>query len=162
MTHIRNYRRDDALALEHCIVELQSYEAEIEPNRVEGHRVAAAYRRLLLAQCRRAAGKIIVAEADDEVVGFVCVLAQVDSKDVLEKDTQHAYITDLVVLPGHRNEGVGRALLAAAEKYVAGLGGRVLKVDVLAANDVALDLYVSMGYVENEIRLTKRLDGPAG
>src|SRR4029450_13919016 len=107
MTHIRNYRLDDALALEHCIVELQSYEAEIEPNRVEGHRGAAAYRRLLLGQWRRAAGKIFVAEADDEVVGFVCVLAQVDSKEVLEKDTEHAYITDLVVLPGDRNEGVG-------------------------------------------------------
>jgi ribosomal protein S18 acetylase RimI-like enzyme len=159
MTHIRNYRRDDALSLEHCIVELQSYESEIEPNREEGHRVAAAYRRLLLAQCRRSTGKILVAEADDEVVGFVCVLAQVDSKDVLEKDSQHAYITDLVVLPGHRNEGVGKALLAAAEQYVAGQGGSVLKVDVLAANDVALDLYTSMGYVENEIRLAKRLDG---
>ena len=157
MTHIRNYRRDDALELEHCIVELQSYEAEIEPNRVEGHRVASAYRRLLLAECRRTTGKILVAETDDEVVGFVCVLAAVDSKDVLEKETKHAYITDLVVLPGHRNEGVGRALLQAAEDYVAGQGGTVLKVDVLAANDVALDLYTSMGYVESEIRLAKRL-----
>ena len=145
------------MPLERCIAELQAYERSIEPNRVDPDAIAASYRQRLVTQCHGCAGRIFVAELRGEVVGFVCVLAHVSSEDPIEKDPEHAYIPDLVVMPEHRGAGVGRALLAAAETYAVSEGARVLEVDVLAANTIARKLYATLGFREAEIRLSKEI-----
>ena len=50
MILIRDYSPQDAAQLERCIIELQSFEKTIEPNRADGQKIAPAYRELLLTR----------------------------------------------------------------------------------------------------------------
>ena len=84
-----------------------------------------------------------------------------DAEELIEENSEYAYLTDLVVLPAYRGRGVGRALMQHAEAYAIEQGATVLKVDVLAANTVARELYTSMDYQEHEIRLLKQLQPAA-
>lgn len=154
---IREYSPQDAAQLEDCIVELQSFEKSIEPNRADGLKIAPAYRKLLLTRCGQGQGKIFVAQMDGRVIAFICILLRLDEGDLIEDTPEFAYITDLVVLPAYRGQGVGRMLLQHAETYALRHEAAVLKVDVLAGNTIARELYTRMGYHEHEIRLQKHL-----
>ena len=158
MVLIRDYDPQDAAQLEYCIVELQSFEKTIEPNRADGQKIAPAYRERLLTQCNQSQGRIFVAQVDGMVIAFICVLSRLDEEELIEENPEYAYITDVIVLPTYRGRGIGRALLQHAEAYALQQGAAVLKVDVLAANTVARELYMRMGYHEHEIRLRKRLE----
>ena len=59
-----------------------------------------------------------------------------------------AEILALAVLPPQRRAGLGRALLAAAEAHVGSAGGRVVFLEVSAANTAARALYAGAGYRE--------------
>jgi ribosomal protein S18 acetylase RimI-like enzyme len=158
MIQIRDYDPGDAPQVERCIVELQTFERTIEPNRADPHAIAKPYLAHLLDQCHEQGGTIFVAVAEGTIIGFVCVLARVDSGSIIEADRDYAYISDLVVLPAHRGQGIGRVLLRRAEEFAVRSGAAVLKVDVLAANDGARAVYSAVGFQEHEIRLQKRLD----
>jgi ribosomal protein S18 acetylase RimI-like enzyme len=158
MIQIREYNTGDAPQVERCIVELQTFERTIEPNRAEPESIAKPYLAQLLDQCREQDGALFVAVAEGALIGFVCVLARVDSGSMIEADREYAYISDLVVLPAQRGQGIGRALLRRAEEFAARSGAAVLKVDVLAANDGARAVYQAAGFQEHEVRLQKRLD----
>jgi ribosomal protein S18 acetylase RimI-like enzyme len=157
MPLIRRYQPQDALPVEQCFVELQAFEQQLEPNRIDGQAIATTYRHYLLDRCAQTDGAIFVAEDSDTVIGFVAVFAHVDSESLIEAMTDYAYISDLVVLPAYRGRGVGRALLQAAETYARNHGATVLKVDVLVANTDAYNLYHGFGFHDHEMRLTKAL-----
>jgi GNAT superfamily N-acetyltransferase len=147
----------DRAALEECFIQLQDEERDYEPNRVPGQLIAAPYLNELNRRCNEFEGQVIVAESDLRVVGFICVLARTSSGEMIEREQERAYITDLIVLPAWRRIGVGGALLAAAERFASSRGARVLLVGVLAANKPAHRLYQSAGFTDNEIVLRKFL-----
>lgn len=102
MTSIRKATPEDRSALELCFVELQRFERAIEPNRTEPSTIAAEYIEELVADCVDHDGVILIAEEDDHVVGFACVLSHVRSSNVIEKHRDHAYVTDLYVRASER------------------------------------------------------------
>jgi ribosomal protein S18 acetylase RimI-like enzyme len=55
-------------------------------------------------------------------------------------------IHDIAVLPPHRGQGVGQALLAAAEAHARERGCCKLTLEVLTGNAVALRSYVRFGF----------------
>ena len=55
-------------------------------------------------------------------------------------------IHDIAVLPGHRGQGVGQALLAAAEQHARDRGCCKLTLEVLTGNLVALRSYERFGF----------------
>ncbi|MGH6762639.1 MAG: GNAT family N-acetyltransferase [Phyllobacterium sp.] len=63
---------------------------------------------------------VIVAELDGQMVGFVTVLPG--------KNSVQAELEDLFVAPEIWRKGIGRALLAEAERHAAVLGARTLHV----------------------------------
>lgn len=154
---IRPYRPEDDPAIERCFVELQDFERSLGANRVPGATIAARYRRLLLAHCREADGALFVAEDGGDVVGFVAVFAHEDSHDMIEAASEHAHLSDIVVLPAYRGLGFGRALLQRAEAYARARGATALTLDVLVANASAHSLYHSDGFRDEQIRMQKRL-----
>ena len=97
---------------------------------------------------------------DTRFIGFVCVLAKVSSDDILEKEREYAYITDLFVQDGHRNLGIGERLMQTAEAHASASGSNRIRVGVLAANGVARALYRKLGYRDYEIVLEKQI-GPS-
>ena len=99
------------------------------------------------------------------IVGFAAVIARHDSDDILERNREHAYLTDLIVLDTCRGKGIGRRLLAAAEAWAAARGATSMRVGVLSANSAAHALYRSAGFRDYEVVLEKRLyrrTNPAG
>jgi ribosomal protein S18 acetylase RimI-like enzyme len=156
---IRPATPDDRSALERCFDELQEFERRIEPNRVEGSTIAAAYIDGLLDACTTSDGRISVAECDGTVVGFVCVLAGVDSGEIIERWRERAYVTDVIVLSDERGRGIGRMLMEAAETYAIERGSQTLLIGVLAGNKPARRLYKALGFRDHELTLKKAIGG---
>lgn len=159
MPLIRSYdAARDAASLRRCFIVLQEVERELQPALPGGEEVADAYLARMLARCSEWAGEVFVAEEEGEVVGFVCVWGAVPQEEVDEVPGPFAFVSDLVVLPEHRGRGIGRRLLARAERHARQRGAALLKLAVLAENTAARRLYEELGYAEHEVVLAKPLN----
>jgi GNAT superfamily N-acetyltransferase len=83
---------------------------------------------------------LLVAEAEDGVAGFIDVHVQ----RVVEADP-YAEVGGLVVRAGHRGEGLGAALLAAAADWGRGRGLGVMWIRANLARDGVHDFYPAVG-----------------
>jgi len=153
---IREYRSDDEPAVEQCLAELQDFSKVIFPHYADGA-VAPQYLLHLLTRCDETNGKIFVVEDGERVVGMVCVFARIRSRELDEEQYEYAYVSDLIVLADHRDKGFGRALLKRAENYAKSEGATLLRINVLAGNEVARKLYIADGFAEHLVSLQKRL-----
>lgn len=158
MVRIRAYQSEDQDRLEACILELQNFERTLEPDRVEGAQMVARNREELLAIVRQNRGQIFVAEANAEVVGFVGVRLEHEEDEYLSTLVDYAYVSDLVVLPAHRGQGYGTALLKFAEDFARRQGMTMLKIQVLVKNQQATSVYVRAGFRPYELALLKPLE----
>ncbi len=139
---------------------LQDYERRIDLRCLPGHAVRGWYLTYLRSECAAKQGKILVAEVDGQIAGFVAVQARVPSENNDEEAYEYAYVSDLAVLEAFRNRGVGRALIAAAEDFAVDAGARWLRIAVLAQNEVPRRLYERCGFHEHDVMLEKDL--PSG
>jgi GNAT superfamily N-acetyltransferase len=60
-------------------------------------------------------------------------------------------VHDLTVLPGHRERGVGRALLQAVEREARRRGASKVTLEVLSGNKRAQSLYLALGYGDYQL-----------
>jgi len=153
---IREFREGDLRAVEQCLAELQDFSKLIYP-KVAAGTIASQYLQYLLTRCRETDGKIFVGESGGRVVGMVCVMARVSSAAVDEEEYEYAYISDLVLLADHRGKGLGRKLLQRAEEHAQSQGANLLRIHVLARNEVARTLYLRSGFEEHVVALQKSL-----
>lgn len=157
MDVIREYEPLDAFQVEQCIIELQDFERNLEPDLVAGITISKRYLQDMLDECQKKTGKIFVAETHGQVIGFVSVRREPDWDSYLSNITDHAYISDLVVLHTHRGQGIGKMLLQKAEEYAMQLGMMVVKIGVLSRNKRAFHLYEQSGFHSYQIILMKDL-----
>jgi len=156
---IRTIEPEDADVLRQLVIELQVAEAHSNPYIVAGELMADDYVRQLFMGDPEVPGQVMVAVDDGQnVVGYVAVQPHVPQEEVHEIAYDYAYVSDIVVREHCRGQGVGRALLIAAENYARRQGASILRLGVLAGNQDARGLYESCGYGEREILLEKRLD----
>ena len=98
---------------------------------------------------RSTAAVLIGAWVDERLVGVGTASMAVDDGDV------HLVVVD----PGHRRQGIGRALTVALCRTLAALGaGRVL-LEVRAANQAAHGMYEGVGFAEVARRRSYYRDG---
>jgi GNAT superfamily N-acetyltransferase len=154
---IRDYEPHYREQLRACMVELQDFERSLEPALPEGEQMADAYLASLFEKCTRWCGKVFIAEIDAAIVGFVGVLCRVPPDAPDEAQADYAYISDLVVLPSYRQQGIASALLEHAEAFARGNGAKTLRIGVLARNPIALDLYHRRGFVDYHVQLVKAI-----
>ena len=147
----------DADRVRQLLIELHEYERSLEPSLPESEKMAEPYLVLLLERCKKWAGHILVAVDHDSVAGLVVVLTKVPPEEPDEVQHEHAYITDLVVLPRCRGVGLGRSLLEHAEALARKSGARILRIDVLAKNSKAHDLYEQFSFQDFTIQMVKQL-----
>jgi GNAT superfamily N-acetyltransferase len=88
------------------------------------------------------ASQVIVAEHDETILGFIAVHAMAR----FEHDDQIVRILALVVDAGARERGVGRALMAEAERFGRALGAAFVEVTAGHRRPEARHLYESLGY----------------
>ncbi|MFJ9717587.1 GNAT family N-acetyltransferase [Streptomyces sp. NPDC101213] len=85
-------------------------------------------------------GALILAERGGEPVGTV----------IAGFDGWRCHLYRLAVLPAHRRQGIGSALLAAAEERFVRLGGRRGDAMVLTRNETAHHAWRAAGYMPEE------------
>ena len=103
---------------------------------------------------------VLVAEVVGEVVGMVEVILLADPPDHQILAPRRAAEIHTVVLDGHRGEGVGAALLVAAEQAAAERGVLVTYAGIFAANKGAVRFYSSAGYGPRGTLLSKERGAP--
>lgn len=103
----------------------------------------------------------VLVARDPEIVGFVMFGPEVGD---YEQDVSRGVIQNLYVRPGRRGEGVGSALLEAAERRLVERGADVVSLEVMAGNEAAVRFYRRHDYRSHRIELEKRpdRDPPAG
>ena len=150
----------DRAALMAMIAAFQDFEVTLHPNRRPGAEIAADYLAIIEREVAAKQGAIFVAEHAGAAVGFVCCWADHDDDELIHAETRaHGYIADVFVADEHRGQGVGGALIAAAEAYLAGLGFARIRLISLAANADAHAVYEHLGYRAYEITYEKTLGG---
>jgi ribosomal protein S18 acetylase RimI-like enzyme len=153
---IREYRQGDAVAVRQCIVELQEFERSIDSRLRPGDSMADDYWEHIQRQCAEANGRVLVADHESAVVGFVAVLAAQPFTELDDPPGTYALVTDLVVKASHRGNGIGSQLLRHAEAFVRQAGATEFRIGVLAGNVAARSLYLDLGFVPHLEVLIKR------
>lgn len=138
-----------------CVRDLQDYERVFEPRMTAPEEMDTAYLDGLDADCRRSQGVILVADARGQVAGYACLLARVECRERDEIDYDYALVADLVVRSAWRGQGVGRALLDAAERHAREAGAKTLRIAVLHANRRARQVYGEFGFVPRLLEMEK-------
>ncbi len=99
-------------------------------------------------------GIILIAQAAEKIVGYV--RGAVHGSDAMYPYKKLAYVGELIVHETHQRQGIGRALLAAFEKFVIakGVDRVMLSAD---AHVTTRAFYEKVGYHVNQYRLLKIL-----
>lgn len=98
-----------------------------------------------------ATGRVFVAH-DGSIQGFVTYTVEVTG---FEQDVTRGIVENLYVCPDNRNDGLGTALLEAAERDLAEKGVDVIALEAMAANDDARAFYRSHGYSPHRLEFEK-------
>lgn len=164
---IRTVRQADRESLVETWNDARSYYASLDPNffqepepdyPLDADAFATSLRRADDDRSRFAR----VAEIDGRVVGFIT--AHIDEptanpQEQLMRDLGklRAYVDVLVVHRSCWRQGVGRALMEAAEGWARGRGAAVIKTDTNLQSPVSVSFYESLGYERQAVIFRKSL-----
>lgn len=133
-------------AIRELTIELQDFERDLDGRLPSGESIVDDYVREMFLRCKQAAGRILVAEVDGTVAGFVTILTKVSSGEIGDGEIEYGLISDLVVGPAYRRQGLGQALLTAGEAFARSRNVNWLRIAVLEKNRTAMDLYTANGF----------------
>ena len=92
---------------------------------------------------------LLILEEEGQLIGAVMV----------GYEGHRGWINYLAVHPDHRRRGLGRTLMAAAEKRLADLGCPKVNLQVRASNLAAVEFYRCIGYTaEDVVSMGRRLE----
>jgi RimJ/RimL family protein N-acetyltransferase len=109
-------------------------------------RTVSEERRYLKAVRRHTHAAVFVAEAGGEVVGRLSL-----SRDP-HPASEHVADLGLMVAKPYRRQGIGRALMEAAERWAREVGVRKLELHVFPHNEAAIALYEGLGFEREGFR----------
>ncbi len=89
---------------------------------------------------------------DTDIVGFVMFSPETG---VYEQSASKGVVENIYVEPGRRGEGIGSALLSAAESALRSDGADVVILDVMARNEAARRFYEAHGYRPHRVTMAK-------
>jgi ribosomal protein S18 acetylase RimI-like enzyme len=115
---IRRAASDDADGIARTFVHSAEYHARFDPERYSVPAVAMISKRSREAWQDPPLGNgkavTLVAELSGEIVGFLDAQLQ-PSHDAMHRETVYCHIAEIAVRCAHRNHGIGKRLLQAAE-----------------------------------------------
>ncbi|MFN2637722.1 MAG: N-acetyltransferase family protein [Gemmatimonadaceae bacterium] len=98
---------------------------------------------------------VLVAEANDEVIGYA--YAGVEGNDYMSLRGPAGVLYDIVVDPAHRRQGVGRMLLDAALNALKERGAPRVVLSTADQNSSAQRLFDGAGFRRTMIEMTREL-----
>jgi GNAT superfamily N-acetyltransferase len=152
-------KRRDADAVARIYVQASNEAVPREPSHFQvpdAERVARRY-----AARRQGEGEaVLVAEQAGEVVGFVdlAIRRAAPGGGTMLRRSVVGFVNELAVEEGCRGNGVGAALMAAAEDWAARAGAEALMLDTGAKNEGAIRFYERLGYRPIGVTLIKEAD----
>lgn len=121
------------------------------------HLAAAANRERILDSISHhiADDTLLVARAEEGIVGFV--MFSIERRLYVVSATRGT-VHNLYVVPERRGEGIGSALLEAAETELAADGADRICLEALVGNEEARRFYENNGYGPHRIEFEKRVE----
>jgi RimJ/RimL family protein N-acetyltransferase len=118
-------------------------------------RTPSEERRYLRTVRRHSHAAVFVAETPDGIVGRISL-----ARDA-HPASEHVADLGLMVAAPYRRQGIGRALMDAAEAWAREVGVRKLELHVFPYNEAAIALYEGLGYEREGYRRVhyRRADG---
>ena len=98
---------------------------------------------------------VLVAEAGNNIVGFIMVAVRRYSR--VYRKPKFGYVDALFVSETARKRGIGRKLLREAERTLLRAGISSLECEVYEGNDAAMEFYRSCGFRTISKRLRKEI-----
>ncbi len=98
--------------------------------------------------------KVFILKNTEELLGFI--LLQIVENHFTSETI--CFILEIFVDPKFRGKGIGNRLMELAEKFAEEKKIKKVVLNVANNNKIASSLYKKMGYVEEKIRMSKKLD----
>ena len=92
-----------------------------------------------------------VLEKDGEIIGYIWFSLKNEGEDM------YGLINHLFIDEAHRRKGFAKRLIEYAEKYLASIGVKQMKLHVTLTNTPALKLYEKLNYKKTRILMEKEL-----
>jgi len=157
VTIVREYRVEDKQRLR--MLAMQNYatlmpESQSVESPADG---SESYFEHILQMQLGGKGFIYVAEENDSLSGFVCLLAPVNPVEGGSNEAPYGFMSDLFVVPERRRQGIATLLNAQVEKQMRSLGITQLALRVAASNVTARDFYRREDYCEQFVVMSKQI-----
>ena len=94
------------------------------------------------SEMRNVAARYLVAEKDGRIIGYAGAWIILDE----------SHVTNIAVLSDERGQGIGRALTAGLMQYLSNLGAAYATLEVRKSNEIAQNLYKSLGFIKLGVR----------
>lgn len=116
------------------------------------------YFKFVTGEVNKHSGKIFTAVMEGRAVGIViCKIFQGGGEeDITTTCPKVGFISDLVVTKNERGKGIGKALLARAEKFFKDSGCEYTQLEVFAPNTQAFELYKKSGFEPLCVYMSKK------
>lgn len=160
-TSIRPYQQSDKDQVLKLIDEFQDYLISIDP--LKRNRRVPGYNQLglqsILDDVKEKQGKFLVAEHNDDLVGFIVALVIPQSQEELTYiiPSTIGRIIELYINAIHRGKGLGTLLIKAAEEYLTQKNCDVIWIEVFEPNTNATQFYTDHGYRVRMLDMIKKI-----
>ena len=94
------------------------------------------------SEMKNVAARYLVAEKNGNVIGYAGAWIILDE----------SHITNIAVLKDERGQGIGRQLTHGLMQYLSNLGAAYATLEVRKSNEVAQNLYKSLGFIKLGVR----------
>ena len=94
------------------------------------------------SEMKNVAARYLVAEKDGKLIGYAGAWIILDE----------SHITNIAVLKDERGQGIGRRLTEGLMQYLSNLGAAYATLEVRKSNEVAQNLYKSLGFIKLGVR----------
>lgn len=104
--------------------------------------VDAWSRDAFVSDMKNPVARYLVAEQDGKIIGYAGAWVILDE----------SHITNIAVLKEHRGQGTGKRLTHELLQYLSNLGAAYATLEVRRSNEIAQNLYKSLGFVQLGVR----------
>jgi diamine N-acetyltransferase len=101
-------------------------------------------------------GALFVAEEDGAVIGAIRLSAHAVAPTPSLTARRYVFVQELVVAAYHHRRGIGRALMAPAERWAEERGIAEIELNVFGFNRAAIAFYEALGYTAVQYRMWRR------
>jgi GNAT superfamily N-acetyltransferase len=155
--HIRPMGYSDREAVIDLIWALNLHENAIAGNRRVERAAAAECLAATDVRLKEMDGFQRVACQNGAVLGYVSAFVDDAPVYIVAEQRRHVWVADLIVDAHARNQGIGRALVAAVEEMAISKGIRRVQIGFVAGNAGADAFYARRGYLHVSVETSKLL-----